>query len=77
MVISSGGQEKVFEANNHKLTLTMRNQIRRLSAGQTIEFRDINVLMPDGGKKTIKTMSVFLVETDEYNIGRSGSLENR
>ena len=55
----------------------MRNQIRRLAAGQTIEFRDINVLMPDGGKKTVETMSVFLVETDEYNIGRSGTLDDR
>lgn len=77
MVIGNGEQEKVFVAAGHKLTLAMRNQIRRLAAGQTIEFRDIIVLMPDGGKKTVETMSVFLVETDEYNIGRSGTLDNR
>jgi len=72
MVVSNGGREQVFQGVGAKLSLSMRNEIRRMIPGQTLEFRDIQILMPDGKSKTIQSLSIFLVETDEYNIGRSG-----
>jgi hypothetical protein len=72
MVVSNAGREQVFQGVGARLTLSMKNEIRRMIPGQTIEFRDIQIVMPEGKSKLIQSMSVFLVETDEYNIGRSG-----
>ena len=71
-VVENGGREQVYEGVGNRLTLGMKNEIRRMIPGQTITFRDIDILMPDRKVKIIRSMSVFLVETDEYNIGRSG-----
>lgn len=72
MVTGVGGEEKRFRGTGNALTLSMKNEIRRMTPGQTIEFRNINVLMPDRNTKTIPSIAIFLVETDEFQIGRSG-----
>ncbi len=75
LLVSIGGAQKTMSTVGNKLSLAMRNEIRRLAPGQMLEFRDIQVKMPDGDVKVIESVAVFLVETDEYNVGRSGILE--
>lgn len=69
MVNVVGGNEEVFAAQGNRISLQMKNAIRNMSEGRTLLFRNIQIKLPNGITYVHKELSVFVITTNEYNVG--------
>lgn len=77
MVDNANGSEQVYRSKDFRLTLPMKNAIRRMSEGRTLTFRNIKIMLPDRSLYVHPELTVFVIESDEYSIGSRGDFGGR
>jgi hypothetical protein len=69
MTTKISGVADTLVSETEQFTIDMRNRIHILPEGSVLYFDRVICQMPDGKRKLLAPMSIFIAKTNKYNVG--------
>jgi hypothetical protein len=69
MTSKIAGVADTLSSENEQFTIDMKNRIHKLPEGTVLYFDKVVCQMPDGKKKMLAPISIFIAKTNKYNVG--------